>query len=89
MNLETEVNLLRKDVDRLQEDVARVQSMIETQGKELMSVDKALAVMSENLTHIRQGQDKLNQAFSKVFWAVVIILVGAATNWILKGGLVG
>lgn len=46
-----------------------------------------IALIKRELEYIRGGQDKINSGLNKLFWTIVISLVGATTTFVISGGL--
>lgn len=80
--MSTGIDEIKKGVDKINETVGKVYATKE----ELTNCKKDLQDETEiNTKAIKEIKD----AFSKVFWIVVSIVVGAFVVWALKGGLSG
>jgi len=49
--------------------------------------DTTLAVLKENLSHIRDTQDRQTKGINRVLWAVALTFISVATSFVLEGGL--
>lgn len=84
MNLEQEVAILRREMDEMR---VTVQSLVSRTGE----IETTLALIAQNITYIKEGQDQVQRTLSKVLWwgvsAPAGILITAFMTWVINGGL--
>ena len=68
--------------------MARVEDVVERTRRESAHRDTQIALMKADISSIVSGQNKIFAGINRILWAVALGIIGAATTFVLSGGLV-
>lgn len=78
----------KHQVTDLHQRVGRLEAGYDLLTSNHSKLSTDLALMKLDITYIKAGQDKVTQGINRIFWAIGLSAIGAATTFILAGGLV-